>query len=73
MVHPADDLRSHITWSPAGLLWIALFSFAGHPKISNSEVTVLFKNQILRLKVPMDDSLGVDVLKSQNDATRYEF
>ena len=73
MVHSADDLRSHVSWSATGLLRIAFFPFASHSEVSNSEVAVLFKNQILGFEVSMDDSFGMDVLKAEHYTPCHEF
>ena len=69
MVHPADHLRRHVPRSPAGLLRVALLPLPSHPKVSDPQVAVLLKDQILRLQVTMDDPLGVKILQAEDDTS----
>jgi len=73
MVHSADDFRSHVTRSTTSLLRIAFFSLTGHTEVSNSEIAVLFEDQILRFEISVDNSFGVNILKAEDDAARHKF
>lgn len=64
VIHPADDLRSHIPRSSAGLLRVILLLPAGNPKISDPEIPAFLKHQVLRLEVAMYDAPSVSVLQS---------
>lgn len=72
MIHPANDLRSHIPWRSAGLLRVILLLPAGHPEISDPEIPAFLEDQILRLEIAMDDALSMCVLQSKHNATRDE-
>ena len=72
VIHPANDLRSHIARRSTGLLGVVLLLPAGHPEISDPEIPALLEDQILRLEVAMDDAPGVGVLQPKDNATRDE-
>lgn len=72
VIHPADDLRSHIARRSAGLLRVILLLPAGNPEISDSEIPAFLKHQILRLEVAMYDAPSVGVLQSKHNAPRDE-
>ena len=56
MVHSADDFRSHVARSPAGLFRVAFLLLASHSKICDSKISILFKDQVLRFEVSMNDA-----------------
>lgn len=68
MIHPTNDLRSHISGSSTSLFRVAFFPLACNPKVSNPQISVFFKDQVLRFEVSVDDSFGVDILKAENNA-----
>lgn len=72
VIHPADDLWSHIPRRSAGLLRVVFLLPASHPEISDPEVSAFLKDQVLGLEVAMDDAPRVGVLKAKHNATRDE-
>lgn len=72
MIHPADDLWSHITRRPTSLLRVIFLLFSSYPEISDPEVPIFLKHQILRLEISMYNPFRVDKLKSIYDTSHYE-
>ena len=69
------DLWSHVDRSSTGFIshLIILKSIAfGYPKISQSSIAILFKDNILRFKIFVYDIHWMDVLESDEDTGRYE-
>jgi hypothetical protein len=61
VVHSADDLRRHVTGGSTGLFRVIGFSFASDSEISEAEVPIFLKNEILGFKVSVDDSFGMHI------------
>jgi len=73
VIHPADDFRGHISRRATGLFRIILFFFASNPKISDSEVSILLKDKILRFEIAMYNTFVVDILQSEDDVGSDKF
>lgn len=72
VVLATHDLRSHVARSAAGLLGVVWIPNAGYPEISHAQVSLIVEDQVLRLDVPVEDALAVDVLKSHHYASNEE-
>ena len=72
MVHPANDLRSHIARRPTGLLRVAFLLLPRHSKVSDPQVPIFLEHQILRLQISMDNPFRVYELESIDDAPNDE-
>lgn len=71
MILPLHNLRSHISWCSRCVFLVLSFHSPRDAKISNSQVALLVKNEILRFEISVDYVLFVEVLKGE-DKTRNE-
>ena len=73
MIHPTDNFRSHISRSTTCLFRISFFPLPSNPKISDPEIPIFLKHQILRFKIPMNSPLAMYILESQYDTPSNKF
>lgn len=73
MVHSADDFRSHVARSAAGLFRVVLSSLPCHSEVSDPQVSIFLENQVLRLEISMNDPFRVDKLQTQDDTPYQKF
>lgn len=72
MVLSAHHLRSHVARSAACFLAVIRVPYSGDTEIGYSEVALIIEHQILRLNVPVQYGLPVDVLQSHYYASDEE-
>ena len=68
-----DDLRRHVLRSAAeGPGHLPLLQLPGEPEVSKLHVARRVQEEILWLQVTVDDPLGVEVIKGQDDTGNIE-
>lgn len=72
MIHSTNDLWSHVTRGTTCLISIILSNFSSNSKVSYMNISILLKNNILRLQVSMNYSMRMNILKSLNNASNYK-
>ncbi len=55
--------RSHVAWSATCFLGVFLFIVTSDSEISNSEVTILIKDDVFRFNVSVDNISFVEVIE----------
>lgn len=73
MAFPQHDLWSHIARSSTGILVIVLPDHSRDAEISESEVSIGVKDQILWLKIAMDNAMTMEVFQCKDDTREKEF
>lgn len=73
MILAAEDLRSHISWSPTSIAIIVRAERSGNAQISDMSKTFAVQDDVLRFYIPMNDSLSVEVFQAQKNANYQEF
>lgn len=73
MIFSVNYFRSHIARCPTRIRIVLFSKNSSNSKVSQSEVALRIENQILRLDVPVDNLITMEVLKGQKDATDKEF
>jgi hypothetical protein len=63
----AHYLRSHVSWCPRCIIFIILFIFPGNPHIRYPRIPKFIKHYILRLNIPMNDFIIMQVFQSKKD------
>ena len=66
MILPAHDFRSHIPRRPTGLFRIIRVPYPCDPEVCDPQVSLMIKDQVLWLNIPVDDALIMDILKRVN-------
>ena len=72
VILPTHDLWGHIARCTACLAWVVRWEDARHPKICQSQVAIVVKDQVFRFDIPMDDLLRMDGLKCMHKASNEE-
>ena len=62
MILAAEDLRSHISWSPTSIAIIIGAKRPGNSEISDMGKAFAVQDDIFRLNIPVNDSLPMEVL-----------
>ena len=68
-----DDLRSHVLDGAAeSVVELLVGALLNAAKVGELDVAPPVEHDVLRLEVPVDDALGVEVLQSQQDLGQVE-
>lgn len=70
VVHFTYNLRSHVSGCSTGVLRVVWLNFTWNSQISYSDVASIINNKVLRLQVPMNYLLTVQILKTNNHTTQ---
>ena len=73
MILPAHHLRGHVSGCSTRVLIVFLFPLTTHTQISDSEVSLRIKDQILGLDIAVDDAVAMQILKAYYQIGNEEF
>jgi hypothetical protein len=66
------NLRRHIPGRATGILIVIRLRLPGHPQVRNPQIPLIIDDQILRLDVPMDDAIRMQVLQPDHNTASEE-
>jgi len=72
MILSAHNFRRHIPWRATCVLLIIRCPDTSNSKVCKTKISIILKDQILRLHISMDDPLVMDVLQRENKASNEE-
>lgn len=73
MVGLGDDLRGHIAWRPASICGIVWFALSRNAQVGDSEVSLLIEHEVFRFEIPVNDPVGMHILKTDYNASDEKF
>lgn len=68
MIHTTHDLRSHVSRSSRGVCCVIRGDVAGDTQVSYADISIRVEDKIFGFDVPVDDVVGVEVIKANKDA-----
>lgn len=73
MIPPTDNLRRHIARRATRIRRIIGLILPGHPQIREPQIASPIKDQVLRLQIPMNDIIEMQVLQRCDNTRHHKF